>query len=73
VHFRLPHVAPGSQALAWALVFGIYVWLFLLGVGVGNGLAVILGALTGGASFLLVRNYGVDLARKRRERRRTSG
>lgn len=70
VHLRSPSVAPGTHALLWALVFGIYIWAFMLAVGVSNAVSGIVGAVVGGGTFLLVRLYGEDLARKRRAPRR---
>jgi uncharacterized membrane protein YdjX (TVP38/TMEM64 family) len=72
VHLRAPSMSPGGQAFIWALVFCIYIWLFLLGVGVDGAVAAILGVVAGAAVFLLVRLYGEDVTRRRRRRRRTS-
>ncbi len=66
MHLRVPSIAPGVQAFVWALVFAVYIWAFMLGVGVSNAVSGIVGAVAGGAVFLLVRLYGADLARKRR-------
>jgi membrane associated rhomboid family serine protease len=62
---RPPHMSPGTQAFIWALVFAIYVWAFMVGVGNSNAVAALVGALVGGAVFLLVRLYGEDLTRRR--------
>jgi hypothetical protein len=69
VHLRVPSIAPGVQAFIWALVFAVYIWAFMLGVGVSSAVSGMVGAIAGGAVFLLVRLYGADLARKRRARR----
>lgn len=58
MHLRLPSMAPGLVAFLWALFFALYVWAFLLGVGVSNALAVIVGALVLGGTFLYVRLLG---------------
>ena len=42
---------------------------FMLGVGVSDAVSGIVGAVAGGAVFLLVRLYGEDLTRRRRTRR----
>ena len=68
-HLRLPSIAPGVQAFVWALVFAVYIWAFMLGVGVSDAVAGIVGAVAGGGVFLLVRLYGEDLTRSRRARR----
>jgi hypothetical protein len=53
-------------AFVWALVFAVYIWLFMLGMGVSNGLSVIVAAVAGGAIFLAVRVYGTRAPRRRR-------
>ncbi len=68
MHLRAPSVAPGVSAFLWCLVFAVYVWLFAVAVGVSEAVAALLGALVGGAVFLLVRLYGEDLTRRRRAR-----
>jgi hypothetical protein len=68
-HFRLPSIAPGVQAFIWALVFAVYIWAFMLGVGSSDAVSGIVGAVAGGGVFLLVRLYGEDLTRRRRARR----
>jgi hypothetical protein len=71
VHLRAPSISPGGQAFLWALTFTIYMWLFMLGVGVDGAVAAIVAVVAGAAVFLLVRLYGEDLTRRKR-RRRTS-
>jgi positive regulator of sigma E activity len=68
MHLRAPSVAPGVSAFLWCLVFAFYVWLFAVAVGVSEPVAALLGALVGGAVFLLVRLYGEDLTRRGRAR-----
>lgn len=58
MHARSPSVAPGVSAFLWALAFAVAVWLFLLGIGVSQAMAVLLGALTLAASFLYIRKAG---------------
>jgi hypothetical protein len=70
-HLRLPSIAPGVQAFVWALVFAVYIWAFMLGVGVSDAVAGIVGAVAGGGVFLLVRLYGEDLTRRRARRTRS--
>jgi hypothetical protein len=67
-HLRLPSIAPGVQSFMWALVFAVYIWAFMVGVGVSSAVAGIVGAVAGGGVFLLVRLYGEDLTRSRRAR-----
>ena len=69
-HLRLPSIAPGVQAFVWALVFAVYIWAFMLGVGVSDAVSGIVGAVAGFGVFLLVRLYGEDLTRRRARRTR---
>lgn len=69
MHLRAPSMAPGVQAFLWALVFTIYIWLFLLAVGVDGAVSAIVAVVAGAGTFLLVRLYGEDLTRRRRRRR----
>jgi hypothetical protein len=66
VHLRAPSTSAGVTAFAWAVVFGLYIWLFMLGVGVSNSLSAIIAAVAAGAIFLAVRTYGVARPRRRR-------
>jgi membrane associated rhomboid family serine protease len=68
MHLRSPSMAPGTRAFVWALVFAIYIWAFMLGVGSSDAVAALLGAIAGGIVFLFVRHRGEDLARRRRAR-----
>jgi hypothetical protein len=60
VHLRLPAIEPGVRAFIWAFVCGLYLWLFMLGVGVSQGTSLVLSLLAFGAFFLCIRLYGVD-------------
>jgi hypothetical protein len=71
-HLRFPSIAPGVQAFIWAIVFALYIWLFMAGIGASNAMAGIVGAVAGGGVFLLVRLYGEDLTRRRGGRRTRS-
>ena len=69
-HLRFPSIAPGVQAFIWALVFAVYIWLFMVGVGVSSAVSGIVGTVAGGGVFLYVRLCGQDLARRRARRTR---
>jgi hypothetical protein len=69
MHLRAPSVAPGVQAFIWAIVFALYIWLFMAGIGVSNAVAAIVAVVAGAGVFLVVRLYGEDLTRRRRARR----
>ena len=61
VHLRLPAIEPGVKAFVWALLLSLYVWGFLLAVGVDKGTAFLLGVISFGAIFLFVRTHGEDV------------
>jgi hypothetical protein len=63
VHLRPPSIDPGITSFLWALFFGLFVWAGLLAIAVSKGTALLLGLLTFGAVFLLVRLYGEDSPR----------
>jgi hypothetical protein len=58
VHLRLPAIEPGVKAFVWALLLSLYLWAFMLAVGVGKGTSTMLGLIAFGAIFLCVRIYG---------------
>lgn len=60
MHLRLPSIDPGVRAFLWALVLALYVWGFMLAVGVAQGTSLVLGLLSLGGFFLFVRLYGGD-------------
>jgi len=60
VHLRAPSFSRGVIAFIWALVFGLYVWLGGLAVGVNGGTAFIFGAVTGFRGLSAVMAFGAD-------------
>jgi hypothetical protein len=58
VHLRLPAIEPGVKAFVWALLLSLYIWAFLLAVGVHKGTSTVLGLVSFPAIFLYVRIYG---------------
>jgi hypothetical protein len=58
VHLRLPAIDPGVKAFVWALVLSLYAWLFMLGVGVAQGTALVVALVAFAVFFLCVRVYG---------------
>lgn len=67
-HLRPPATSPGTAAAIWALVFGLYVWLGGLAVGVSGGTAFIFGGVIGFLVFLAVLMYGADEPRRQPRR-----
>ena len=60
MHLRLPSIDPGVRAFLWAVALALYLLLFLLGVGVDKGTALVLSLVFFGGVFLYVRLYGGD-------------
>ena len=60
MHLRLPSIDPGVRAFLWALFLSLYLWGFLLAVGVDKGTSTVLGLVSLGAIFLYVRVFGGD-------------
>ncbi len=58
----------GFTSFLWAVVFGLVVWLLLLGVGVGAGSAFLFGLVTAGLVFFYIRLFGGDEIRPPRRR-----
>jgi hypothetical protein len=67
-HLRPPAISHGVVSFIWALVFGLYVWLGGVAVGVHGGTAFIFGAVIGFLVYLLVMVYGVDEPRRQPRR-----
>jgi hypothetical protein len=67
-HLRPPSISHGVISFIWALVFGVYVWLGGLAVGVSGGTAFIFGAVIGFLVYILVMVYGTDQPRRRARR-----
>jgi hypothetical protein len=59
-HLRPPAISHGVVSFIWALVFGLYIWLGGLAVGVNGGVSFIFGAVIGFLVFLAVMVYGAD-------------
>ena len=58
MHLRLPAIEPGVKAFVWALLLSLYLWGFMLAVGVDKGTSIVLGLVAFGGIFLFVRVYG---------------
>ena len=67
-HLRPPSISHGVISFIWALVFGVYVWLGGLAVGVSGGTAFIFGGVVGFLVYILVMVYGTDQPRRRARR-----
>jgi hypothetical protein len=67
-HLRPPAISHGVISFVWALVFGVYIWLGGVAVGVSGGTAFIFGAVIGFLVFLLVMAYGGEQPRRQPRR-----
>lgn len=63
-HLRAPAISRGVSSFIWGLVFGLYIWLGGLAVGVSGATAFVFGAVAGFLIFLLVMLYGADEPRR---------
>jgi hypothetical protein len=70
VHLRPPSIDPGITSFLWAFGLSLYLWLFMLAVGVDGATAAILSALAFFAIFLFVRLLGEEELPHYRARRR---
>src|SRR5581483_3989967 len=69
MHLRPPSIDHGIISFVWALVLGVLLWLFMIGIGISKPTAFIVSAVAGCAIFLYVRLYGEDEVRPRRASR----
>ena len=63
---RAPSIDHGIVSFVWALVLGLLLWGFLLGIGISQATSLIVGLLAVGAIFLYVRICGEDEPRRLR-------
>lgn len=61
---RPPAFSPGFTSFLWGLGLGLFVWIGLLAVGVGNGTAFLFGVIAGALIFFFVRLNGEDQLRR---------
>ena len=66
---RPPSIDPGITSFLWAFGLALYLWLFMLAVGVDGATAAILSALSFCAIFLFVRLCGEEELPRWRPRR----
>ena len=67
-HFRMPAISHGVVSFVWALVFGVYIWLGAVAIGVTGATAFILGAVIGFLVYIVVLVYGADEPRRQPRR-----
>jgi hypothetical protein len=61
---RPPAFSPGFTSFLWGLGLGVFIWIGLLAVGVGNGTAFLFGVICGTLIFFFVRLRGEDQLRR---------
>lgn len=59
----------GVGSFIWGLVFGLYIWLGGLAVGVSGATAFVFGAVAGFLIFIYVMVYGTDVPGRQPRRR----
>ena len=64
MHLRPPSFSPGFTSLLWAVGLGLFLWVFLLSVGVTGATAFLLGLVVGLAIFFYVLLYGGEHYRR---------
>jgi hypothetical protein len=57
---RPPSIDRGITSFLWAFGLGLFIWAGLLAIGISQGTALIVGLISFGAIFVLVRIYGED-------------
>jgi hypothetical protein len=60
MHLRPPAFSHGFTSFLWGLFMGLFIWLFLAGVGWGGGTGFLLGVVGGVAVFFFVLLLGSD-------------
>ena len=68
-HLRAPATSHGVGSFIWGLVFGLYIWLGGIAVGVSGATAFVFGAVAGFLIFIYVMVYGTDVPRRQPRRR----
>ena len=63
MHLRPPSMDKGVLAFLWALGFFVFLWLGMRSVGIGNGTAFVLAAVTAFGIFFYVRIFGEERPR----------
>ena len=65
-----PDIDQGVQAFLWAIVLGLLIWAFLMGIGSSLAFSTLIGALAAAGIFFAVRILGEEqLTRTRRGKR----
>jgi hypothetical protein len=57
---RAPSIDPGLTSFLWAFGLALYLWIFMLAVGIDGATSAVLAALAFFAIFLYVRLYGEE-------------
>ena len=60
MRLRTPSTPHGSQALVWAVVFFLFMWLGSVAIGLRSGVSFVVSLVLAAAIFLFVRTRGGD-------------
>ena len=61
---RPPAFSPGFTSFVWAVVFGLFIWIGLLGIGVTGATSFISAVVGAVLIFFYVRLFGADPLRR---------
>jgi len=64
MHLRPPSIDHGVISFAWAVFFGLFVWIGGAAVGYSSAVTFIAGCVLGFLIFLFVRVYGEEEPRR---------
>jgi len=60
MHLRPPAIDHGITSFIWAVLFGAFIWIGGVAVGMSSALTFIVGAAAAFLIFVFVRAYGED-------------
>jgi hypothetical protein len=64
VSLRPPAFSPGFTSFVWAIVFGLFIWIGLLAVGISGATSFLFGLVAAVLIFFYVRLFGADPLRR---------
>jgi hypothetical protein len=64
VSLRPPAFSPGFTSFVWAVVFGVFIWIGLLAVGISGATSFLFGLVAAVLIFFYVRLFGADPLRR---------
>jgi hypothetical protein len=61
---RPPAFSPGFTSFVWGVIFGLFIWVGLLAIGISSGTAFLFGLVAAVLIFFYVRLFGADPLRR---------